>query len=167
MESIYLSALQHTQGIETYPVIKGGCSCRFPSIIVNSTELLWPNYHGLYCPGLVSKEEQNRLSHSYVRSSSVLFYYFWINRLFLFTKVISVIFFIPLCCICVILRLSLFLGLVGLQSHLRTFLSCLLYHHLFKNLYALFSVMRLFSFILGISYFWMVNLYVWSIMYNL
>ena len=83
--------------------------------------------------------------------------YSWINQLSIFNEFTFILHFKPLCCICIICYLFLFLGLVRLMSQSWPVFACLHYHHIFDNRYALFSVMGWFHL------FWLSRISGWQI----
>ena len=76
LDLIYMSVLQHIQGIGGNPVIKCDSVYKYKPIVYHIVESLQPHCRGLYGSVLVSKEEQNVQSRRCVRRGFMTFVFF-------------------------------------------------------------------------------------------
>ena len=147
-----MSVIRHAQCINDNLVIKVDYKSKFPYIFGHSVELLRQFCHDLDVPGI--SKMSNILDEAVAASGGFLCL---LSSLQINTQITSTPHFLSICCICVFLYLYLFLVLVSLQLKPCMFLVQIIFHHLFNNKSALFSIMRRFSFIMGISYTQMSN----------
>ena len=73
---MYLSVLQHAQGVNNNPVTEVGCNYNRPYIVGHIVELSLLNVHSLDGTGLASDRYQNIISHCCARRGFVYFVFF-------------------------------------------------------------------------------------------
>ena len=56
LEWIYMSFLQHAQGVDDNPLIQFDCKSEYPYIVGHIVELSRPHCHGLYGPEIANKD---------------------------------------------------------------------------------------------------------------
>ena len=106
LEWIYLSVIRNYQGVGNNPGIKIDFKSKCAYIVRNSVELLFPHCHGLDGPGL--EKRSKIIDEAATESGGVLCL---LSFLRLNTQAPSIPHFTPLCCICVIPHIYLYIGL--------------------------------------------------------
>ena len=107
-------------------------------------------FYGLNGTWIAREDEHNIQSRHCISSGFVILAFLANNQFIFFFGVTSVPHLKPLCCIYGIPVLYIIINLIRLLSRPWTFLNCPIFHHLFDNIYALFSVMLWYSFSMNI-----------------